>query len=255
MRLNNYYFLLVTFIGLMPNATANDAPLIREAQSSVVIPSIFLIEEANKTPLDTSKLIKAANKQYYIDACEMLKKAISSGRSYSGYKGQDEHILSLLESDARNGILPRWVENIFIIQKDSEIVISFFARSGGWVDAGNGNLRAYYNPGYIYTIDQNTGKISTANELRTIIHANPYPILAGSGVVTDYAQKPGFIAPLNPSKDNKYYKVQTEGTDEEVNPSKPTGSQQTDGVKQTDGSKPTERTAEGEQPKGEAKRH
>ncbi|MDR0353942.1 MAG: hypothetical protein LBI02_11590 [Opitutaceae bacterium] len=96
-------------------ATANDAPIINEAQSSVVIPSVFLIEEQEGASADFPDWIMMAMKQYYIDACELTKKEISSRKPYGIDAGQAERTLLLLESDAKNGIIPRWVENIIAL--------------------------------------------------------------------------------------------------------------------------------------------
>lgn len=211
MRLSNYLFIAVVCFGLMFNVAANNTPIIREAGSSVVVPSVFLIEGPGGAAADLSDWIAITLKQYYIDACETMNKEISSRKPHGIDAGQAEHTLLLLESDAKKGILPRWVENIFIVCKDSETIVSFFARSGGWAEANNGALSKYSDPAYICTIDPKTKKItSNSNRLKAIVYANLYPFLAKNGIITDYAQKPGFIAPLNPSKDNKYYKVQVD---------------------------------------------
>jgi hypothetical protein len=210
MYLDKYYFITVISFGLLLKAAANDAPLLRESRSSIVLPSVFIIEETDGVGLSPSGLIKTTNKYYYTEICELLKSEIASRITNGIDANQAEHTLSLIELDLKREILPRWVENIFIVCKESEVMVSFFARNGGWTETNTGTLGMYSNPAYICTIDPKTGKVlSTANKLRATIYANLYHALADGGLVTDYTQRSGFITPLNPSKTSKIPKGKT----------------------------------------------
>lgn len=186
---------------LIPKLTANDAPLIRESHSTVVIPSIFVIKDHEGASARLSDWIKITNKQYYNEIFELLKKE-TYARKLNGIEAdQIEYTLSLMESDFKQGILPRWVENIFVICRDAEVIVSFFARNGGWVETNTGALALNKNPAYICTIDPKTEKItSDVTKLEAIIYANLYQSSIDDGILTDYTQQSGFTAPLNISK-------------------------------------------------------
>jgi len=199
--MNNYCLLIITCFTMVSRLIATDAPLLREARSTIVTPAIFLLEDFDGASARSSDWIRIATKQYYIEICDLIKKDIAARRTNDIEASQDDHTLSLIESDARQGVIPRWVENIFIISKRSEIMISFFARSGGWLENCNGNLVSFSNPAFICIIDPKTERVlNPKNKLKAVVYANLYQSLAEEGIKTDYTNSSEFVTPLNPSQ-------------------------------------------------------
>ena len=221
MHLNNLIYITTLCLVLSLKATANNTPLVplnNETTSNVVIPSIFYIAERESDKVRASVWIGIAMKQYYDEARAFLKKEISDAKSaYDQDAILEKNALSRLDANSKKGILPRWVENIFIVRRESEVIVAFYVRSGGWQETNIGSgrqceetgafkweelhiLAGNVYPAYICVIDPKTKKI-LSHKYEPIIHPNTYEFLAEDGILTDYTPQEGFIAPINPTKD------------------------------------------------------
>jgi len=201
MRLNSC-FIVIAYIILTLKVVATDLPLLQEARSKTVLPSVFIIEDSKGASVDFPEWIKTAVNQYYIEASDLLKKEIADNKDKSEVPATElERALSQFEADSKRGLLPRWVENIFIVHKGSEAIVSFFAKSGGWIGGENSASLAFtYTPAYVVIIDAKTGRLNnTKNNLKAAVYVDLYQKMADAGIKTDYRQKAGIVAPLNPS--------------------------------------------------------
>ena len=220
MHSNNLIYISILCLFLSLKATADSEPLVPlngESASDIVIPSIFFIAESGGNAERASIWINIALKQYYDEAHAFIRKGISDAKSYGHDAVWDKAFLSELEENSRKGILPRWVENIFIVRKESEVIVAFYVRNGGWqeMNVTNGTqceetgawkhkelhvLGMNVYPAYICVVDPKT-KIILSHKYKPVIYSNMYEFLAEDGILTDYAPQEGFITPINPTKD------------------------------------------------------
>jgi hypothetical protein len=198
MCLNKFLRLIIVTGALVSECAAADVPFLDEARFNMIRPSIFIIEDCEGASAAMSDWIKIATKQYHIEACNLLNEEIASRNSKKMVADQYERTLSLMESDLKRGIIPRWVENIFIVCKDSEVLISFFARNAGWAKTNTGAFGSYDNPAYVLTMDSKNGKILNPENMPRVAHyVNLYNVLDREGIKTDYRQISDCATPLN----------------------------------------------------------
>jgi hypothetical protein len=173
-------------------------PIFGDARSAIVRPAFFILEDHDGASARISEYVKRACDQYYTEAIQSLKKEIAEKAAQGDSYAQTERLLISVKADAARSLIPRWTENIFIVCQNSEVTISFFPRSGGWSQLSNGSIVAYYNPAYVWTIEENTGLVRTdPRALKAIAYANFYKDMAKEGILTDFKEDAGFVAPLN----------------------------------------------------------
>ena len=200
MRLSDV--IIFIFFGCSVGIAAEGVPILSEARGmKTITPAIFFMEDVPGGSGDVSNWIKLTTRRYYAEAISSLKSEIEE-RTKQHYASPDmERLLDKITADGTNDILPRWVENIFLVCRKSEIIISFYPRNGGWAELSNGSIAAFYAPAYICTGDPRSGVVKNAfPEIKTVIYANLYKNFQDDGIKTDVKEGAALIAPLNISR-------------------------------------------------------
>lgn len=184
-----------------------EVPILGDARTVPVRPAIFILEDHNGASDRVVEWIKLVRDQYYSDAISAVKHELTA-RAMKGYTSlQTESVLKSIEDDATHAVIPRWAENIFIVCRGPEVVVSFYARSGGWSKASNGSLVALQSPAYVCIIDPKANVIlKSSDSLKAVVFADLYSEMEKGGIATDYSRNSGLVAPLNDTKVQTYPK-------------------------------------------------
>ena len=200
MRLSKSILLLPVCVMLALGARA-DVPILSESRSVAIAPSVFILEDHNGAAARVSEWVKLAGAQYYVEAVDSLKSELAAKKANGYSSSQTEKSLAAIQADAAHGLIPRWAENVFVVCRENEVIVAFFARNGGWSKAGNGSLVALHSPAYVCTIDPKVGVARNAKDtLKAAVFADLYADMARAGVVSDFAENDNLIAPLNAPK-------------------------------------------------------
>ncbi len=195
--INKIVFLLFA-CALSAHEIPAGVPISGEAHSVTIRPAIFLLEDYDGGASRVTEWVKLSCTRYYLEAISSLKQEVANKKAKGYSSAQTEKLLSIVEVDAAHALIPRWTENIFIVCRKSEVIVSLFPRSGGWSKASNGSLVALSSPAYVCTIDPATGTVRTGpDDLKAVVFANLYSELGKAGISTDFAENTGFVAPLN----------------------------------------------------------